>query len=203
VTLTTTRRFAYGSSVRAIFLVSSLVLLPLVSLADSEEPEGKLFVVSFPRGIVVVDGEVTAIRTPNTGFLVPAGEHDVAVLWADGERSPAQSITVREGKTTHLYFRRHPGESAEARCDEGRDDACFALVGEALRGGDEAEVVTRAEAYLERFPDGAYAKMARSIVDAKDVILEDRTRRVRTLMIVAALVLGAVFALIAARRAKR
>jgi hypothetical protein len=189
--------------VRSIFLVSSLLLLPLTALADSLEPEGKLFVVSFPRGMVVVDGEATSIRTPNTGFAVPVGDHDVAVLWADGERSPPQSITVREGKTTHLYFRRYPGETAAAMCDEGRDDACFALVGEALRSGDEAEVVARAEAYLERFPDGANAKIARSIVEAKDVILDEPTRQMKTLMIIAALVLGAIFAFIAVRRAQR
>jgi hypothetical protein len=188
--------------VRALLIVPSLLLVSLTTFAEAPQAEGRLFVVSFPRGTVVVDGEVTEIRTPNTGFTVPAGDHEVAIAWDDGERSPPQSITIREGKTTHHYVRRYPGESAQASCDEGRDDACFALVGQAMRGGDGAEVVARAESYLERFPDGAYAKMARSIVDARDVIVEEQTRSLAPIMIGLALLLAVIFTWLAVRRAR-
>lgn len=181
------------------FVLTLLLVFASTARADGAPgPEGtsSIFVVSFPRGMLVIDGEVTDVRTPTTGHPVPPGEHEIAVLWGEDELSPPQTVVVREGRTTHLYFRRTPGESARALCDEGRDEACFALVGEAIRAGDGAATIARAEEYLARFPNGAYAKIATSIVESKDVILEAEMEEMKMRLLPLALGALAVLAAI-------
>jgi hypothetical protein len=157
---------------------------------------GKLFVVSFPRGLIVVDGEATSARTPFTGFVVPAGEREVAILWGDGALSPSQRVTVTRDKTTHLYFRREPTEGSHEACERGHDEGCFGVVGKALHETDAAEIVTRAETYLEYFPEGAYAQIARTIVDSKEMILEEEARARRWIYAGAAALVAAFIALL-------
>jgi hypothetical protein len=180
---------------RHLWCILTALALVAASTARAEEAsEGKLFVVSYPRGEVVVDGKPTAIRTPNTGFSVPSGEREVVVRWGEGVVSSPQTVVVREGKTSHLYFRRELGSRDAAACDQGRDEACFGLVAEAVQQADASGIVARAETYLARFPEGAYAKVAQSILDSREIILEQERRALRPIYLASAVFFGVLLA---------
>lgn len=118
-------------------LAVALALLPAL-LGCRERGTGTLSVVSFPRGVLVIDGRVTDERTPISGRRIPAGEHTIGISTRDVAFEP-QTVTVRSGRTSHLYFRsRAPSAdlSPQEICAHGRPDHCIARIEDAIRSGD-------------------------------------------------------------------
>lgn len=96
--------------------------------------------------------------------MLSPGEHRVAVRFPGGRRSDEQRIVVGSDRPAYVYARPARAASTDHDCESGPQDACFEAITSALRAGARATAARRAARYVERFPDGAYHRLARSVV---------------------------------------
>lgn len=144
----------------------SLVVLLLVASACGSGGDGSIRVVSFPRGRVVIDGRTTDLRTPLTSHRIASGRHEISIV-AEGVRFRPQSIEVRRGRTSYLYFRaRDPAVDASPTeiCRTGRQDHCIARIEASLRERRTDEARELARVALSAHPTGGYEVFLRQIV---------------------------------------